>query len=82
MSPDTENRRGNPTQLTHRIKYNTPYLPIPTKTQKSNNLGKKTLKKTSQDVQKNIVDHPKIQSTNCAGQISLFMNKLFHLRVY
>jgi hypothetical protein len=71
--------QGGPAHLHNRINYNIPYLPIPTKTQKSKNLAKK-LKKISRDVPKNIVDHPKIQSTDCARQISLFMNKLFHIR--
>jgi hypothetical protein len=30
MSPDTENRRGNPTHLRNRINYNIPYLPMHT----------------------------------------------------
>jgi hypothetical protein len=31
-SPDSENRRGNPTHLHNRINYDIPYLPIPTHT--------------------------------------------------
>jgi hypothetical protein len=74
MRPDAEIPRGNPTHLLTII------YTIPTKIQKSENLPKKAQKKSHEMFKKNIVDHPKIQSTNCARQISLFMNRLFHIR--
>jgi hypothetical protein len=53
MSPVTENPRGNPAYLLRPINYNIPYLPIPTRIQKSKTLAKKRkLKKISRDVKK------------------------------
>jgi hypothetical protein len=67
------------TTLRDRINYNIyhtyPYPPIPTKIQKSKNLAKKqnSKKNLTRCKKNNIVDHPKIQSTDCARQIYLFL---------
>jgi hypothetical protein len=53
MSPDSENRRGNPTHLHNRINYDIPYLPIPTKIQ-SKNLAKRTQKNSHEMFQKTL----------------------------